>query len=353
MSNGTSSYDVQSTESKANYHQRIFTEELLAIIYCVVGGIGLVGNTFVIIVIFNYTAMRKNVTNIFITNQSLVDGLTSLVLILSVVFQDNGAILSGSSGYFICRVWYSKALLWGFFNVSTFNLLSVTLERYLAIVYPIQYKNYVSAKTANVVCLFIWLLGPSIELAISIPTAGLVHGRCNPLMFWPSLSFQRGVGICVIIIKYFIPLIIMCYCYTRIAIVLKSRVSKTASSSIHDQSTHQAGSIEVAISSSTNAPGKSDRMQKARQNVVRTLVLVTLCYFMCWTANQIYFLYFNLGNPIDFEGWIFHLTVIAVYCNCSCNPLIYIAQYNQFQLGIKRLKMSIMQRVFNETDISN
>ena len=55
-----------------------------------IGFIGLMGNAFVIMVIFTHTAIRKQLTNLLIINQSLIDAWTSVILIFSVTFVDTG-----------------------------------------------------------------------------------------------------------------------------------------------------------------------------------------------------------------------------------------------------------------------
>ena len=41
---------------------------------------------------------------------------------------------------FVCRVWLSRVPLWSMLVASTYSVLAVTVERYLAIIHPIVYK---------------------------------------------------------------------------------------------------------------------------------------------------------------------------------------------------------------------
>ena len=186
------------------------TGTVLSILYIIFGCIGLVGNSFVILVIFTYTAMRKSFTNLLIINQSLVDALSSAVLVLSIVFNDPGKPLFGLDGEVLCRLWYSKTILWGSMMVSTLNLVAITLERHMAIVYPIKYKSHATRRRVVVTCLIVWVLGISFQMAINLPTCGLDdRGICHFSYFWPSVIFQRAIGAFTIIVKFVIPLTVM------------------------------------------------------------------------------------------------------------------------------------------------
>ena len=253
--------------------QQYSVTDILSYFYFIVGGIGLLGNTFVVVVIFSLTSMRKEVTNMFIINQSLIDWLTALLLILGIVFGEEGQILSGVLGEMYCRLWLNKAIQWSTQLASTFNLVAITLERYLAVVHPIKYKMVVSKTKALIAIVLVWLISFLIQLSYAVPPAGLFDGKCNLLRFWPSRAFQRGVGVFLIVIKFFIPLGVMMFCYTKMIMVLKTKIHPTSESEGRN-----------------TAAGKRER---ARKNIFKTLAIVTVCFVACWICNQVYFFLFK------------------------------------------------------------
>ena len=301
-------------------------DTMMSVLYILCGCVGFVSNSFVIVVIFTYTAMRKQLTNLLIIHQSLADAIASVVVIFSVTISDKGYSLYGLSGLVICRIWYSKFLLWGALTVSTLNLLAITIERFLCITKPIWYKNNFSRKHVYIICSVIWVAGMAKQSIISVLPAGVNEAnKCNFYYYWPSPEFQKWVGVVNIFLKYFIPLVIMSYCYIRMAAVLKARVKPS----------------EKKESEKSKDGGQ---MARARMNIFKTLLIVTICFLICWTPNQVLFLHFNLGNKINFKSWYYHGSTIMVYMNCCCNPFIYIAQYEQFQSGIRKLKGRIFGR---------
>ena len=297
-------------------------------IYVAEGCIGLIGNAFVFLVIFTHTAMKKQLTNLLIINQSLIDLISSVVLIFNVIFADRGRPMPGVSGILLCRLWYSGFLLWASMVTSTFNLLAITIGRYCCIVYPILYKNKVTVGTFKKVCCAVWLAGfGSQVLIIVLPTDIDENGRCNVQYYWPSHDVQKAAGIGTILLTFVIPLIIMIFTYGKMIMVLKSRITTVEPEAVQ-QASHN----------------NEQRLARASRNIFKTLIIVTVCFTICWIPNQIIFFCFNLGYTVNFTAWYFHLSVILVYLNCCCNPLIYVAQYEQFQAGIAKLKNRVFSR---------
>jgi hypothetical protein len=126
------------------------------------------------------------------------------------------------------------------------------------------------------------------------------------------------VGVLNFFITYVLPMAIMAYCYTKIAFTLRARV----------QPASQAGNT----------------MSRARRNIIKTLVIVCICFVLCWTWNEVLYILFFLGYPVNFGSSFYHFTVVAVFCNSCINPFIYIIKYEQFQVGFKRLVCGLLRR---------
>ena len=82
----------------------------------------------------------------------------------------------------------------------------------------------------------------------------------------------------------------------------------------------------------------SDKMEKATKNVIKTLLIVAFCFFLCFSNNQIYYLLYNLNVPnVHLRGTYYTFTVLMMFLNCTINPFIYLANYQDFQKGLKKL----------------
>ena len=140
---------------------------------------------------------------------------------------------------------------------------------------------------------------------------------------WPSLLINSVFGVVVIFVLFFIPLIILIYCNGRILWILTRRIDL-------DSSKSDAPSLN-------NIPATRDTFQLARTNTLKTFLLVGLCFIICWSNNQIYFLMYNLGYEINWNGTYYLFTVLMVFINCTVNPFIYLIKYRDYQQALKKL----------------
>ena len=149
---------------------------------------------------------------------------------------------------------------------------------------------------------------------------------------WPKTEEARKTfAVITICIQFFIPLIVLIFCYGRIALMLTRRIN-TDLLQIKSKPSH------IEKRSDTNV-GKSsrDKFQLARKNTIQTLLIVGLCFIICWSQNQIEYLMYNLGYPIDFNSNYHSFTVFMVFINCTVNPFIYLIKYKDYQEAFKHL----------------
>ena len=289
-----------------------------------IGGVGLVGNIFVVIVILSGTKMRKQLTNTYIINQSVMDTLVSLFLILTTVFEDHSGKFSTFVDEMFCKFWLTKLWLWSAIVSSTYNLLALTMERYLAVVYPIWHKMRINKIRVVFSVLLVWLIGPALIMSFLLPTSGITDdGNCATLTFWPNEKWQKVYGISAIFVQFMGPLILLIFFYTRMFIVLRRNIKTDRIGGFRGQAVQRRF---------------VDTMGNARKNILKTLSIVAFFFAFCWSWNQTYFLMFNLGSElVDFTSPFYNFTVVMVYLNCCLNPFIYIAKYEEFQQTMKAL----------------
>ena len=78
-----------------------------------------------------------------------------------------------------------------------------------------------------------------------------------------------------------------------------------------------------------------DMFELARRNTIKTLLIVGLCFIICWSQNQVRYFMYNCGFEIDFLGTYHQFTVLMVFLNCTVNPFIYLIQYRDYQEALK------------------
>ena len=156
----------------------------------------------------------------------------------------------------------------------------------------------------------------------------VVSNICLPVAVWPSELAKNLNGIFVVCIIFLIPLLILVYCYGRIVWVLTRRIDS-----------HLDNPDNASQSSSSTSVNKNnrDRFQLARTNTIKTFLLVGVCFIICYCNNQVYYLMYNLGYEVDWNGTYYHFTVLMVFLNCTVNPFIYLMKYRDYQVALKDL----------------
>ncbi|KAI0213807.1 Cholecystokinin receptor [Lamellibrachia satsuma] len=382
-SNGSTG-DLQNIISSIEEQGPAVLSVMTAIKVCI-GVTGLVGNSLVVFVMYKYRKLFLHLKTVYIINQSVLDGLTSAVLILtSLLRSDLMSRMDSVSAELFCRLWLSQIPLWGLMTSSTYNLMAISVERYLAIAHPIWHNtSFTETKTRSSVVV-IWLFGIIYMTSFMVPTTGISHGRCLRSYFWPSREAAGAVGVTQIFVNMIMPFVVHGVCYARILAVLRMRVSPNYNSSTNvptssnmtstiarnpemialgggtkqfldpqrnvkrnttvDQVPSHCGATSAAHSARVNSVRSTmttqdalhKQTEKAKKNVLKMLTYVTASYFICWIPNKIYIIMYMLGITSDF-GIIYQSTVILVFINCCINPIIYIAKYNAFKMALTAL----------------
>ena len=318
IENQTASIDLSGEE--ATNTSLLTQDRILKIIYIIIGSFGMTGNGFVVLVICKYKKMLSQVTNIYIVNQSVIDGIAALMLIFSYIFDDVGnRKLEGVLDEMLCRMWLTRGPLWGFLVSSSANLVALTIERYIAVVYPIWHKNKFTRKLAIITLPFTWAVGPLVNGIYSVPSTRMIDGTCYVFYVWPNDTTRRGMGVYLVIFHCMLPISIFIYCYGKMLLTLRTQVKP---------------------GDGPSQPRTSNFKAQASANILKTLVIVVAAFIICWGPNQIYFFLFNIGLDypyIDFTSTIYHISVVLTFLNCTINPIVYAIKYKQFQTGVRKL----------------
>ncbi len=291
--------------------------------YAIIGCIGVVGNFLVAFVLFSVPSLRKKLTNVFIINQSVIDLFVSIFLIATYNV-DSNVPWDDFRGQLLCKFWQSKLFLWGFLVSSTYNLVALTVERWLEVVHPIWHKVSFSRNKATVGIVFIWIFGPAWNASYMIVSSIVIDGQCAIYSYWPSPTVRKMFGVITVTLQFLIPLCILVFCYGAIVLALHRRIKDDV----------------LGIKQ-----GKESNLARGRRNTIKTLALVALCFVLCWSWNQMYYLMMNLGFPEDYESNFYHFTVIAVFLNSCVNPIIYSLKYDPFKKAARGLFRKCMPRL--------
>ena len=124
---------------------------------------------------------------------------------------------------------------------------------------------------------------------------------------------------------------VLIYCYGRIVWTLSRRLDSNV-----DKTSYQP-----------------DTFQIAKRNVIQTFLIVSICFVVCWSSEQVYYLLFNLGYDADFNGTFFKFSVVMAFGNCTINPFIYLLKYKDYQIALRYSFACKRYKSSNDKDINS
>ena len=169
-----------------------------------------------------------------------------------------------------------------------------------------------------------------------------VSNICYLYKFWSSPLAKGIFGIFALSFTFFIPLMILIYCYGRIVWVLTRRTdSKLNSGSESGSGTgNGTGSGRGTGSGTGSGSGPINTFHVARTNTIKTFLTVAVCFVICWSNIEVYsaFYYLSsyLGTDTDWNSTYFNFTIIMAFLNSAVNPFIYLIKYKDFQEALRK-----------------
>lgn len=307
-------------------------------ILLLVGSLGVAMNGFVVAVISRFRHIRRRLTILLMMNQSLVDLVASFILTTYYISRRVSGYLvvfPGAIGVLYCRYWLSAGPLWAALMTSTYNLLSITLERYLMVLHPIYYKTTFTRKKAIILIVCLWCVCPAYHLLSAGLTAEITDNICIIYSRWPSVTLSKIYGLTTVTIQFVFPILSMAYMYARMIIVLQTKPRRNAGNG--NRIGNEAGTAQTLPNGDVIVCGGKTHLSSVQRNLIKTLVILVICFVCCWITNQGYWLVYNLGYGINVSETFINFSVLMVYVNCCVNPFIYIFKFEEFRVRMRVL----------------
>ncbi|XP_019646772.1 PREDICTED: prokineticin receptor 2-like [Branchiostoma belcheri] len=252
--NNTSSNPVENSFNDDAF--KIAIGFLLTLIMLVCG----VGNFLLMVVIARYKQMRT-VTNLLIANLSLSDFLVALLCVPFIM------------DYYVVRVAHSwqygdnTCMVVNFVRtaslyVSTNALLVIALDRYVCIMLP--HVPRMSVRSTWFAITAVWLVSMLLAIPAAIYSKAASYiwkGGTFCVQAWPIKHETRykTYYIFVLVCEFILPVLIMSYCYIRIACKIWNRSVPG----------HHTQSQEEAII-------------RSKRRGVRLLIIILILFVLCW-----------------------------------------------------------------------
>ncbi|XP_018326607.1 neuropeptide SIFamide receptor-like [Agrilus planipennis] len=292
---------------------------VMTVVYCVayllVFAIGLVGNFFVIAVVFRSPRMRT-VTNFFIVNLAVADILV-IIFCLPATLMSN-IFVPWVLGWLMCKtVPYIQGVS---VAASVYSLIAVSLDRFLAIWWPLRCQ--ITKRRARLMILLIWFIALTTTIPWAIFFDLVVIFRDAPevqlcVEVWPdSMNGALYFLIANMVFCYILPMILITMCYVLIWIKVWNR----------------------NIPTDTKDAQMERMQQKSKVKVVKMLVAVVILFVLSWLPLYVIFARIKLGGTI--EPWEEEILPIATpiaqwlgASNSCINPILYAYFNKKFRKG--------------------
>ncbi|PIO25060.1 hypothetical protein AB205_0200830 [Aquarana catesbeiana] len=280
---------------------------------------GIIGNTITILIIKKYKEM-KTTTNFYLSSMAVSD----MIILLCLPFD-------------LYRLWRSKPWIFGVFLCKSLSLISeactystilhitaLSIERYLAICFPLKAKVFITKRRVKIVIVFLWvvaLLSASplynmFDYIEAINDTGPFNSswQCQ----YTENAFNSGhlkIMMWVTTVYFFLPMFCLTVLYGFIGNTLwKSR-------------------------NSIRGPNAANRERSHRQTV-KILAVVVLAFVICWLPFHIGRLIFVHTTNMEVMRISQYFNIVAMplfYLNASINPILYNLISKKYRTAAYRL----------------
>src|SRR6218665_2709125 len=88
---------------------------------------------------------------------------------------------------------------------------------------------------------------------------------------------------------------------------------------------------------------------KTQMNVVKTFLIISTCFALCWFPNRLYFLLFNMSIITNLSSNARYITLFLAFLNVCLNPFIYAAKLDPVKKYLRQKMRSRQRRESDET----
>nr|WDS50849.1 RYamide receptor like protein [Palaemon carinicauda] len=302
---------------------------LVYIMYSTIFILALFGNVLVLYTIITSRKMHT-VTNLFIANLAVGD-LLIMVFCVPLSVASIIVLQHWPFGIGLCVfVNYAQAIS---VFVSAYTLVAVSLDRYIAIIYPLRPR--ITTFQAKIIIVLVWTLALLTTLPIAVFSGLLTPDSriyklydkkvCTEL--WPIDELKQFYSMALMVLQYFLPLLVMIFTYSRIAWKVWG-CKKTKEPFRKQRGEKMPGPGRGLLRKSTvdHSPAK----------MIRLTLTVVLVYSLCWLPLNLLIVIMDFREEIVFWPHLHHVWFVFHWLAMShaCyNPLILCWMNAKFREG--------------------
>jgi len=276
---------------------------------CAVVIIGVVGAAANGLIVYAMVASKQHTKQLLIFNQNVFDLCSCVLLVIVYALKLCRIYLVGTLGYWLCMMIIGQGPLWCSINGSAMNLMSITVERYLKVVYPSWSKKLLRKWVIWLVVACTWIANTIYNMTLAFTTSAVIDGVCYSNVVWKSQVAWLVHSIWYFISFFVVVVFIFTFCYWRILVVVRRQASVMASHSAPGPSAVQTHSSQIQI------------------NVIKTMTFVSAFYVVTWMPLNVFYMLI-VFNLISYVEEVFSVLTFVSFFYISANPFIYAMKFD-------------------------
>uniref|UniRef100_A0A3P9J5A3 Chemokine (C-X-C motif) receptor 2 n=1 Tax=Oryzias latipes TaxID=8090 RepID=A0A3P9J5A3_ORYLA len=295
-----------------------FNSVALMVVYILVSLFSLIGNSLVVFVVCTMKKGRGS-TDIYLMHLAIAD----LLFCITLPFWGTYVHFGWSYGNFLCKV------LSGFQEASVYSgvflLACISVDRFFAVVRATRVLSS-NHHLVKVVCSVVWLMAGLLSLPVVIKRESMFAEELNQSICYENVTgessdlWQFSLRILRHTLGFFLPLVVMTFCYGRTGVTL----------------------LQI----------RNQQKQKA----MRVIMAVVLGFVLCWLPYNVAVLTDTLIRAESLKVTscdtryrvevTLNVTQILAYMHCAINPVLYafIGQKFRNQLLLSLYKHGVISK---------
>ncbi|KAL9893890.1 octopamine receptor beta-1R isoform X2 [Glossina fuscipes] len=302
----------------------------------------ILGNMLVIISVMRHRKLRI-ITNYFVVSLAVADMLVALcAMTFNASVEISGKWMFGSV---MCDVWNSFDVY--FSTASIMHLCCISVDRYYAIVQPLDYPLIMTSRRVFIMLIIVWL-APALLSFLPICSGWYTTSenwkylKSNPDIC--EFKVNKAYAIVSSSVSFWIPGIVMLSMYYRIyqeadrqeRLVYRSKVAALLLEKHLQISQIPKPRPSIQVEQSTISTMRRER------KAARTLGIIMSAFLLCWLPFFLWYITSSLCESCSTPRIVVGILFWIGYFNSALNPIIYAYFNRDFRAAFKKtLKLAL------------